>query len=151
MSFELYIPPIPKKRKRYKIDWTPEMITRLKNEFPTRYNKELAAELNVSWRSLVRKARQLGIEKEKGFLDKRRPEIQAMAQEAHPPHPYKGIKGWCVPNSEQNRFQKGQRSIMKTNPMIVQKVRAKRNATIARERRRMQLGLSPLTKLKIRK
>ncbi len=150
MSYELYIPPVPKQRKRYKINWTPEMITKVKAEFPTRYNKELAEQLNVSWRSLVRKARELGIEKEEGFLENRKSEIQAMAREAHPPHPFKGVKGWCVPNSEQNRFRKGQVSRMKTDPELVQKVRAKRNATIARERRRMQLGLSPLTKLRLK-
>lgn len=150
MSYELYLPLIPKQRKRYKIDWTLDMITRLKEEFPTRYNKELAEELKVSWRSLVRKARELGIEKENGFLEKRKPEIQAMAREAHPPHPFKGVKGWCVPNSEEYRFRKGQPSRMKTDPELVQKVRAKRNTTIARERRRIRLGLSPLTKLRLR-
>ena len=43
------------------------MITRLKTEYPTQYNKELAAELGVSWRSLVRKARELGVEKRTRF------------------------------------------------------------------------------------
>jgi len=150
MSYELYIPLIPKQRKRFKINWTPEMIVKLKADYPIRYNKELAKELSVSWRSLVRKAREFGIEKEEGFLEKRKPEIQAMAREAHPPHPFKGVKGWCVPNSENHRFRRGQVSKMKTDPELVQKVRTKRNETIARDRRRLRLGLSPLTKLKLR-
>lgn len=126
------------------------MLNRLKNEFPTRYNRVLAADLGVSMRSLIRKARELGIEKEAGFLDKRRNEISRMANEAKPPNPTKGKKGWCVPNSEATRFKPGQPSRMKTNPDLVQKVRRKRNETIRRERIRLKIGLKPLTKLKLK-
>ncbi|MDD2353416.1 MAG: hypothetical protein PHX56_07695 [Atribacterota bacterium] len=126
------------------------MIKKIKREFPVKYNRVLAKELNVSMRSLIRKARELGIQKENDFLVKRKKEIQKMSREAHPPHPYKGIKGWYVPNSEATRFKPGNISSMKTNPDVVQKVRKKRNETIARDRRRLRLGLPPLSNLKLR-
>ena len=63
------------------------------------YNRELAKLLNVSVRSVIRKARELNIDKEPGFLEKRRDEITKMAIKAHPPQPTKGKKGWSVPNS----------------------------------------------------
>lgn len=150
MSYELYLPKIPRTRNHKKIRWTPEMIKKIKREFPVKYNRVLAKELNVSMRSLIRKARELGIQKENDFLVKRKKEIQKMSREAHPPHPYKGIKGWYVPNSEATRFKPGNISSMKTNPDVVQKVRKKRNETIARDRRRLRLGLPPLSNLKLR-
>lgn len=149
-NWELNLPQAPVKKKPGKIYWTPVMLDRLKNEFPTSYNRKLAADLGVSMRSLIRKARELGIEKEAGFLDKRRNEISRMASEAKPPNPTKGKKGWCVPNSEATRFKPGQPSRMKTDRELAQKVRRKRNETIRRERIRLKIGLKPLTKLKLK-
>lgn len=149
-NYELNLSPAPRKKRPGKINWTPEMITRLKTEYPTRYNKELAAELGVSWRSLVRKSHEMGIKKEPGFLEKRRDEITRMSIEAKPPQPTKGKKGWCVPNSEATRFKPGQPSRMKTDPELVEKVRRKRNETIRRERIRLKIGLKPLTNLKLK-
>lgn len=69
--------------KALSISWTPEMLEILRNEFPVSYNRKLAAKLKVSMRSLIRKARELHIEKEPGFLDKRRKEITHMATINH--------------------------------------------------------------------
>lgn len=147
-NYELNLPPVT--RKRAKINWTPEMITRLKNEFPVTYNNQLADELGVSHRTLIRKARELGLEKEEGFLEKRRFEIGRMAKESRGPNETKGLKGWCVPNGQQFRFKPGNISVMKTRPEVVEKVRRKRNETIRRERIRMKIGLKPLTKLNLK-
>lgn len=133
-----------------KINWTEDMITAVIERFPVSYNKELAAELHISWRSLVRKARELGIDKEPGFLDNRRDDISRRALEAHPPNMYKGRKGWCVPGSDRYWFQKGRESVMKTDPEVRQRAHAKRNNTIRRERIRIHLGLTRLTKLNLK-
>lgn len=149
-THELTFAFVPEKKiLRKKIAWTQEMIDLLISEFPYSYNKELAKKIGVSWRTLVRKARELGLEKEPGFMDKRINEITEMAVKAHPPHPYKGKKGWCVTGSEETRFKPGQISVMKTNPEVVEKVTKKRNESIARDRRRLRLGLKPLTKLRL--
>ncbi len=149
-THELTFAFVPEKKiLRNKISWTQEMIDLLIAEFPYSYNKELAKKIGVSWRTLIRKARELNIEKEPGFLEKRRKEITEMAVKALPPQPTKGKKGWSVPNSEQTRFKPGQISIMKTNRDVVEKVTKKRNESIARDRRRLRLGLKQLTKLKL--
>ena len=126
------------------------MIYMVKKYFPVKYNRVLAAELNVSMRSLIRKARELGIEKETNFLEIRRDEITKMAVIAHPPNQHKGHIGWYVPNSEETRFKIGNVSIMTINPAVVEKVRTKRNQLIKREKIRAKLGLSPISKIKLK-
>lgn len=138
----------PGTNKRYKIVWTQAMHDLLIAKFPVTFNRVLAKELGVSMRSLTREARKLGIEKIPGFLEKNRNEISRMAVQAHPAHPFKGVKGWCVPNSEKSRFQIGQTSVM-SDPEICKRVHQKRNATIARDKIRRKYGLSPITKLKL--
>jgi len=135
---------------RYKIDWTPEMIRRLKFEFKYAYNKTLAIDLGVSWRSLVRKARELGLEKEDGFLEKRKDHIQKLARAKRNPNPTKGLKGWCVPNSEAHRFKPGNISPMATSQETRNKVSRSRLKTIEEERYRIREGLDQITKLKLK-
>ncbi|MFZ4546483.1 MAG: hypothetical protein ACOYN4_03570 [Bacteroidales bacterium] len=148
---ELYLPRIRKKKRNHtKIAWTEAMLTELIELFPVTFNKELARKMGISTRSLIRKARQLSLGKEPGFLESRREAITSMAKEAHPPHPHKGQKGWCVPNSEQTRYKKGNIPALKINPEIVKKVHRKRNLTIHRDRIRIKYNLPRLTKLKLK-
>ena len=146
---ELYLQP-KRKRDTRKKNWTPEMIRTLTELFPVSYNKVLASQLGVSWRSLLRKARELNLEKEPGFLENRRAEITTMAVKAHPPHPHKGEKGWCLPNSEKSQFKPGHISAMVTDPEVRIKAHKTRNATIKRDRIRIKLGLSRLTKFNLK-
>lgn len=134
--------------KGRKTDWTPEMIQKLKDEFPTRFNKELASELGIGWRTLVRKARELGVDKEEGFLDKNRDTITQMATEAKPRNPMLGVRGWSVPGGEAFRFKPGNVPKMKTDPDLVQRVHQTRNETIKRDKLRRKYGLTPITKFK---
>lgn len=136
-------------RRTAGIEWTDEMLRAIKTKFPTTFNKELAAELGVSWRTLVRKARELGIEKEPGFLDKRRKEITCMAQDARPENPTKEQKGFAIPGSEKYWFKKGHIPAMKNNPELIKRVHKTRNATIRQERWRLRVGLEQQTKLKL--
>ena len=100
-----------KRQPRPAIVWTPSMIEWLQKNYATSFNKFLASRLGCGWRSVVRKARELGLEKEPGFLDKNRLLIKHSAIMAHGPHPHKGEKGWCVPNSESTRFKSGTRNV----------------------------------------
>jgi len=124
------------------------MLDTLNAKFSTSYNKELAKKIGVSWRSLVRKARELGIEKEPGFLETHRQEITSMAVKANH-NPNTGNKGWSVPGGENHRYGKGHVPSMKTDRKVVEKVRNKRNETIKRERFRVQYGLPQKTKLNL--
>jgi len=94
------------------------MIGKLTDKFAKTFNKELAAELGVSWRTLVRKARELKLEKEDSFLDKNRTIIQTMAKAARSPNKTKGQKGWTVPGGEKYQFKPGHIPKMKTDRSI---------------------------------
>ena len=68
------------KKQRRGIIWTRSMLKLLKDYFPHMFNKPLAKWIGVSDRSLIRKARELGLEKRPGFLDDRREEISDLAR-----------------------------------------------------------------------
>ena len=51
-----------------KIHWSLYMIERLTNKYATTKNEDLAIDLNVSPRTVIRKARELGLEKDKGWM-----------------------------------------------------------------------------------
>lgn len=70
------------KKTSYGIEWTPQMLKLLHDFFPIMFNEPLAKWIGVSQRTLIRKARELGIEKEPGFLEKRKADIQRKAGEA---------------------------------------------------------------------
>ena len=146
---ELYLPPVSKKRQsRPTIKWSDSMIRLLKDEYPVRFNKELASELGIGWRSLVRKARELGIEKEAGFLESRREIITQLAVKNNH-NPNTGRKGWSVPGGEDHRFKPGRISLMAIDRNLVERVRSSRNETIRKERIRINLGLRQKTKLRL--
>ena len=129
-----------------KIIWTSPMVEKLVNEFAIRFNSDLAADLGISLRSVIRKAREIGLEKEAGFLDKNRQEISRRASQALAPNPMKGVKGWSVPGGEAHRFQPGQRRFDNN----YEKMRISRNDLIRRERLRIKYGLPQKTKLNLK-
>lgn len=139
----------PKNRKGIRIEWSDLMLEILRTKFSTEYNKYIALQLGVSMRSAIRKARELGIEKEPKFLEFRRMEISSMAQTAKPENKNKGNKGWCVPNSNNTRFKPGN-----VSPMLLPGIRKKASNSrlnrIADERLRIELGVPQLTKLKLK-
>lgn len=56
------------KDRSTKIHWSPYMIERLANKYATTKNEDLAIDLNVSPRTVIRKARELGLEKDRGWM-----------------------------------------------------------------------------------
>lgn len=105
-------------KNRYRIEWDEQMVEILKDQFSTTFNRRLAEKLGVSMRTLIRKARELELDKEDDFLIKRRKEITLLSIKAHPENPKKGVKGWSVPNSENTRFRKGIRNNLISNNRI---------------------------------
>ena len=71
-----------KDEKTWKTQWPDEKIKLLTMYFPTMFNRPLASWLGVSLRTMLRKARELGLEKQEGFLEKRRKDISLLAAEA---------------------------------------------------------------------
>lgn len=87
------------KKQHYGILWTPQMLKLLTDFYPIMFNAPLSKWIGVSFRSLIRKARELGLEKEPGFLEKRRRDIQALASE-----------GLRRSGHVSTRFKKGERA-----------------------------------------
>lgn len=51
-----------------RIYWSPDMLSLLRREFSTSFNEELAGMLGVSLRTMIRKARELGLTKDPKWL-----------------------------------------------------------------------------------
>lgn len=106
------------------IQWTPQMLKLLTTFFPTMFNKPLAKWIGVSQRTMLRKARELGLQKQEGFLDKRRKDINALASEAlrkkdsHPSHFRKGVR--FNPEWE---FKKGHKESEETKAKRIQSLK----------------------------
>ena len=151
---KLYLPPVFKKgtkrTSRVPVEWSDERIDYLMENFATKFNKDLATVLSCNWRTVIRKARELGLEKEPGFLDKKRPQIIKLQIGSQQPNPHKGEKGWQVPGGEVYHFKPGNVPATKTDPKVAEKARVNRNATIRRERIRIKYGLPQRTKLKLK-
>lgn len=67
------------KHNPQKIQWTETMEKRLREYFPTMFNDTVAVLLGVSVRTVIRKARELGIEKVPDFHARKREQISARA------------------------------------------------------------------------
>ena len=70
------------KKACYGIMWTPYMEKLLVDHYATMFNGPLALLIGVSERTLIRKARSLGLKKMDGFLEIRRPDIIRYSKEA---------------------------------------------------------------------
>ena len=131
---------IRRKNLKYRgkgIYWSEEKLDRLYKEFPLRFNKELARDLGVSWRTLVRKARSLGIEKDPDFYNKNRKEI-AMRASANSRYTYVAPSAAFLKNS----YKKGER------PNIDYKAMGeKRSKAVELDRTLIAYGMKPKTRI----
>ncbi len=131
-----------------KIIWTSEMLKKMEEEFAFRFNIDLAKEMGIGLRTVVRKARELGLDKEPFFVVNNIKEMTRRAVIHRGENPTTGLKGWSVPNGEKTRFKNGHPSPMK-DPEILKKAVDSRNDTIRIERLRMKYGLDQETKLRL--
>ena len=83
------------KDNRTRLYWSEYMLQKLTRLFPATKNEDLAIEFNMSRRTVVRKARELGLEKDRSWL-------QALARKNCQ---YMRVLNLCYGNSGQ--FQKG--------------------------------------------
>lgn len=81
------------------VEWTPEMLKLLRDFFPIMFNDCLAKWLGVSVRTLVRKARELGLQKVPDFYERKRDAIRERLMEGREKY------GWG--NGVNTRFKKG--------------------------------------------
>lgn len=94
---KLYDMRITKKVKG--VEWTPEMLKLLRDFFPIMFNDCLAKWLGVGQRTMIRKARALGLQKVPDFYERKRDAIRERLMEGREKY------GWG--NSVNTRFKKG--------------------------------------------
>ena len=124
--------------------WTDTMLERLQAEYPVSYNRDLARDLGVSHRTLIRKASELGIEKEPDFITKRLDEIERMAQRAAAKVPRPYMKGRH--NNLKNEFKPGHKESAETR---ARRIAALKDAAY-RDKVRLKYGLPQRTKWPIK-
>ena len=116
---KLYDMRITKKVKG--INWTPEMLKLVRDFFPIMFNDSLAKWLGVGERTLVRKARELGLQKVPDFHERKRDAIRERLMEGREKY------GWG--KSVDTRFKKGDPRIcgkrFKNGYMPTEQTRAK--------------------------
>ena len=66
-----------------RLHWTDDQIRTFKRDFPFMLNEDLAYKYECSIRTIVRRAREMGLEKDKAWLDKVWNERRLMAQRAN--------------------------------------------------------------------
>ena len=87
--------------------WSPQMLDYLQRHFPTTLNEELAGIFGVSSRTLLRKARELGLEKDPVWLHQIWDERRQLARIANKAKGYPGAFKKRSPQQSLRRIQKG--------------------------------------------
>ena len=89
--------------------WNADMIATITRYYPTTFNEELAGILGISLRTMIRKARQLGLTKDKTWLlnvwNERR-------QWAHSASKIKGYPGTFKPGKEIGKEYRSKKKVL---------------------------------------
>lgn len=124
--------------------WNPTMIKTLDQKFSDTENKELAIELGVSPRTLVRKARERGLEKDPVWLAAKWEENRKLAHFANRIKPNAGQMN-LVEAGKPYRFQKGHPKL-ELSKEVRERASRRRVLIMKENRRRKMKGLAPMTK-----
>lgn len=71
-----------KKTSSHRIIWTPEMIEEFKTLYPHQFNSDLADYFKCDVRTILRRAREFGVEKAGNFIQINKAEIVRRTQKA---------------------------------------------------------------------
>ena len=71
-----------KKTSSHRIIWTPEMISDFKKRYPVEFNTDLANDFKCDVRTILRRAREFGVEKTGNFIQINKAEIVRRIQKA---------------------------------------------------------------------
>lgn len=116
-------------------------------------NDEIMRKLRISHSSLHRLAREHGLKKSRQFTQRKQAEATAAAYESHKRNGTFPPKGFHIPKSESNRFQKGQSNRDRLSPKRYREMQEKRKAswrhTYDRDKRRtLAWGFEQRTKFR---
>lgn len=131
------------KKRHYGLVWTEQMLKLLRDYYPTMINYSLSRLIGVSQRTMIRKARELGLEKTDDFMEINRKSIRdsiSAGLKRHGPQPTHFQKG--VRANPEGEFKPGYRESPET--------KAKRSASLKETWKRKKIlkryGLSSLSK-----
>lgn len=98
---------VEREGRAIRIFWNKTMLDYLRSHFATTKNEELAEWLGVSWRTVIRKARELGLQKDPEWLSGVWDERRMMAQVVHRLKGFPGGFKKGVRNSPDTEFKPG--------------------------------------------
>ncbi len=103
--------------------WSEEALQCLRERFPHTWNKELAKYFNIGHRTIIRKARELGLEKAPDFRDSI--DFTQLRKGIAPPNKGKKAKDYMTPEGLEkmkiSQFKKGHVPASKTDPEVCKK------------------------------
>lgn len=132
---------------------TEEQKKWLRENYPVSKNEEVMACLGVSFGTMQRVRREMGLKKSPGFMRECQLAASRAAKASHLANGTYPRKGFQIPGSSRHRFQRGVTSLMRLGPEReaerVRKSAETRRKTLAAERRRVLFGMEQKTRLKI--
>ena len=125
----------------------------LEKHFKHTKNAEIAERFNISYRSVVRIAKRMGLKKSPQFMKKTQLEAAAKAKESNLKNGTYNPKGFKIPRSEEFHFKKGVSSLErlgeKREKERIAKSMETRRQLFKLERARVLFGLPQQTKLRV--
>lgn len=129
-------------------------VERLRKMFKNTPNDVIMEKLDISFSTLHRTARALGLTKTKQFMRKCQRNAADKARDSHIINGTFPPKGYIIPGSEENRFKAGvtneQRLGARKNRKRIEKSAESRRQTWKEERARRRFGLPQQTNLRVR-
>ncbi len=131
-----------------------DKVERLRKMFKNTPNDVIMEKLGVSFSTLHRTARALGLTKTKQFMRKCQRNAADKAKESHIIHGTFPPKGYIIPGSEKHRFKSGETSLQRLGArkerQRLEKSAETRRQLLKEERARRMFGVPQQTKLRVR-
>lgn len=128
-------------------------VGRLKKMYRNTKNDEIMLKLNISFGTLHRTARALGLTKTKRFMRGCQRDTAARARESHIIHGTYPPKGYIIHGSERYRFKPGETPLQRLGARKerrrVEKSAESRRQTLREERARRLFGVPQRTRLRV--
>lgn len=131
--------------------WTNEMEEKMRREYPTRFNADIAKDLRMTVRQVIYKAREMGLEKEPGFIEKHKAEIYARRNLDTPAcrnNPGRFKKGGQ--QGKEHWYKPGHKLPAELLEQRTRHIRASRRKQTYEELLRIKYGLGRKTKLALK-
>lgn len=126
-----------------RIYWNPSMVSYMKENFATTKNEDLAISLGVSPRTVTRKAREMGLQKDPDWVHQLWVENTKIAHAVNRIHPNAGIRNLSM-FGKKTRFKQGHEHIKLTDEQMA-RMQRRRVATLKENIRRGKKGLPKLS------